>query len=248
MTVETQEDVKGLQRVGRIVTLAMEEMGRHVRPGMTTRELDAVGDRFLTRRGARSAPRATYNFPGATCISINEEVAHGVPGDRVIAPGDLVNIDVSAELDGYVADTGGTYLVPPVTPEKERLCRAARRALAVAVAQAVAGAPVNGIGRAMQRVAHKAGFRTIKNLGSHGVGRHLHEEPKFIAGYYEPWDRRKLWEGVVITIEPFLSDRAEQVTQAGDGWTLRAPQGSLVAQYEHTVIVTRGAPILVTAV
>jgi len=248
MTIETEEDLQGLQRVGRIVGLTLQEMGKKLRPGMTTRELDAIGDACMARHGARSAPRLTYNFPAATCISINEEVAHGIPGDRVIAPGDLVNLDVSAELDGYVADTGGTFVVPPATPEKLRLCHAARLALRAAMSEAVAGKPLNGIGRAVQRVARQKGFKVIKNLGSHGVGRHLHEEPRFIAGYFDPQDRRHLWDGLVITIEPFLATRTDFVEESGNGWTLQGPRGCLAAQYEHTLVVTRGQPVAVTAV
>lgn len=248
MTIEKEEDVEGLQRIGRIVGLTLQEMGKRLRPGMSSLELDEIGARFMTSHGARSAPQMTYDFPGATCISINEEVAHGVPGDRIIAPGDLVNIDVSAELDGYVADTGGTFVVPPAAADRLRLCHATRMALAAAMAQAVAGGAVNAIGRAVQKVAKQKGFRVVKNLGSHGVGRHLHEEPRFIAGYYEPSDHRKLWDGLVITLEPFLSTRAEQVEESDNGWTLRGPRGNLTAQYEHTVIITRGQPIAVTAV
>jgi methionyl aminopeptidase len=248
MTIETEKDFEGLQRVGRIVGLTLEEMGKRLRPGMSTLELDEIGARFLAQHGARSAPQMTYDFPGATCISINEEVAHGIPGDRVVLAGDLVNVDVSAELDGYVADTGGTFIVPPATPEKLRLCHATRLALRDAMAQAVAGQPVNGIGRAVQKIAKQKGFKVIKNLGSHGVGRHLHEEPRFIAGYYEPTDRRRLWDGLVITIEPFLSTRTDFVQEQGNGWTLSGPRGNLAAQYEHTVVITRGQPIPVTAV
>jgi methionyl aminopeptidase len=248
MTIETEKDLEGLQRIGRIVGLTLQEMGKKVRPGMSTQELDEIGARFLDKQGARSAPQMTYNFPGATCISINEEVAHGVPGDRVIAPGDLVNIDVSAELDGYVADTGGSFVVPPATPQMLRLCHSTRLALRDAMTQAVAGRQLNAIGLAVQKVAKQKGLKVIKNLGSHGVGRHLHEEPRFIAGYFDPHDQRKLWDGLVITIEPFLSTRADHVEEGANGWTLSVPRGSLAAQYEHTVVITRGQPIAVTAV
>lgn len=248
MTIETEEDLRGLKRVGRIVGLTLQEMGDKLRAGMTTLELDEIGARFMARHGARSAPQMTYDFPGATCISINEEVAHGIPGERVVAPGDLVNFDVSAELDGYVADTGGTFIVPPATPEKLRLCHAARLALRDGMAQAVAGKPLNGIGRAVQRIAKQKGFKVIKNLGSHGVGRQLHEEPRFIAGYFDPADRRLLSDGLVITIEPFLATRTDFVEEAGNGWTLKGPRGCLAAQYEHTVVITRGQPVAVTAV
>lgn len=246
MTIETQDDVDGLKRIGRIVSMTLHAMLDAARPGMTTRELDALGARLLAAHGALSAPKLTYNFPGSTCISINEEAAHGIPGDRVIQAGDVLNVDVSAALDGYFADTGGTKVVPPVTPQKTRLCHAARTALADAMKAARAGQPINRIGAAIERTARAYGFKVIENLGSHGVGRALHEAPEHIAGYHDPADRRLLKEGMVITIEPFLSTRSKIVTEAADGWTLAGVRGNLSAQYEHTMIITRGEPIVVT--
>jgi len=213
---------------------------------MTTAELDALGERWLAEHGARSAPRLMYDFPGATCISINEEAAHGIPGARRIRAGDMVNVDVSAELDGYFADTGGSRAVPPVTPLQTRLCHATRTALASAMRHARAGAPLNGIGRAIETTARAHRFRVIRNLASHGVGRSLHEEPKEIPGYFDAADRRVLKEGMVITIEPFLSTKSSRVDAAADGWTLVGAPGNLSAQYEHTMIITRSAPIVVT--
>jgi methionyl aminopeptidase len=246
MTIETQDDVVALQRIGSIVSSVLHAMLDTAEPGMTTRELDAFGARLLERHGARSAPQLTYGFPGTTCISLNEEAAHGVPGDRAIRPGDVLNVDVSAELDGYFADTGGTRVVPPTNPQKTRLCHATRTALEQAMRQARAGRPINGIGAAIQRTAKAYGLRVIENLGSHGVGRALHEEPEHIPGYFDPSDRRLLEEGMVITIEPFLSTRSRIVTEAADGWTLVGAPGNLSAQYEHTMIITRGEPIVVT--
>lgn len=246
MTIETEDDVVALKRIGRIVSSVLHEMLEAAEPGMTTRELDALGAALLERHGARSAPQLTYDFPGATCISINEEAAHGIPGDRLIGPGDVLNIDVSAELGGYFADTGGTRVVPPTNPQKTRLCHATRTALAQAMKQARAGQPINGIGAAIQRTAKTYGFRIIENLGSHGVGRALHEEPEHIAGYFDPTDKRLLQEGMVITIEPFLSTRSRIVNETDDGWTLVGAPGNLSAQYEHTMIITRGDPIVVT--
>lgn len=246
MTIESREDIAGLQRVGAIVSRVLARMLDSLEPGMTTAELDALGERWLAEAGARSAPRLAYGFPGATCISINEEAAHGIPGARVIRPGDLVNVDVSAELDGYFADTGGTRAVPPVSPIKQRLCHATRSALEHAMRQVRDGAPLNGIGRAIEQTARSHRFRIIRNLASHGVGRALHEEPTEIAGCFEPHDRRVLREGMVITIEPFLSTKSTLVEETGDGWTLVGARGNLSAQYEHTMIVTRGAPIVVT--
>lgn len=246
MTIETEDDVVALKRIGRIVSYVLHEMLEAAEPGMTTRELDALGDRLLEEHGAQSAPRLTYGFPGATCISLNEEAAHGIPGDRVIRAGDVLNVDVSAELDGYFADTGGTRVVPPTNPQKTRLCHAARTALEQAMKSARAGQPLNGIGAAIQRTARTYGFRVIENLSSHGVGRALHEAPEHIPGYFDPADERVLTEGMVITIEPFLSTKSRIVNETDDGWTLVGARGNLSAQYEHTMIITRGDPIVVT--
>ena len=246
MTIETQDDVVALKRIGRIVSLTLQRMLDAAEPGMTTRELDLIGERLMEEHGARSAPKFTYNFPGTTCISINEEAAHGIPGDRIIRAGDVLNVDVSAELGGYFADTGGTTVVPPTTPQKTRLCHATRTALAEAMKTARAGQPINRIGAAIERTAKAYGFKIIENLASHGVGRALHEEPEHIPGYFDPSDMRTLHEGMVITIEPFLSTKSRVVTEASDGWTLAGVNGNLSAQYEHTMIITKGAPIVVT--
>ena len=186
MTIETQDDVVALKRIGKIVSHVLQQMLDAAEPGMTTRELDGIGAKLLEQHGARSAPMLSYGFPGATCISINEEAAHGIPGERVIRAGDVLNVDVSAELGGYFADTGGTRVVPPTSPQKTRLCHATRTALQQAMKQARAGRPLNGIGAAIQRTAMSYGFKVIENLGSHGVGRSLHEAPEHIPGYYDP--------------------------------------------------------------
>ena len=246
MTIETEDQLEKLRVIGRIVAWVLKEMMRRAEPGMTTAELDAIGAELLASEGARSAPKLTYDFPGATCISVNEEVAHGVPGTRVLQPGDMVNVDVSAEKDGYFADTGGSFVIPPVAPEKRRLCMATREALNSALNEARAGNRLNRIGKAIEQTAKRRGYRVIRNLCSHGVGGALHEEPEEIYGYYEPADRRILHEGMVITIEPFLSDRNRNVGDGGDGWTLVGKPGSISAQYEHTLVITRGKPILLT--
>jgi len=246
MTIENEDDVTALKRIGKIVSCVLQQMLDAAEPGMTKRELDLLGEKLLERHGARSAPRLAYDFPGSTCISINEEAAHGVPGDRMIRAGDVLNVDVSAELDGYFADTGGTTVVPPTDPQKTRLCHAARTALEQAMKQARAGRPINGIGGAIERTAKTYGFKVIENLASHGVGRALHEAPETIPGYFDPADRRVLEEGMVITIEPFLSTKSRVVRETSDGWTLVGVRGNLSAQYEHTMIITKGEPIIVT--
>lgn len=246
MTIESQADIVALQRIGRIVSLVLHKMLDSIEPGMTTRELDAIGERLLSGHGARSAPQLAYSFPGFTCISVNEEAAHGVPGCRIIKAGDLVNVDVSAELDGYFADTGGTRIVPPASPIKTKLCHATRTALTEAIKVARAGQPINRIGRAIENIAKTHHLRVIENLGGHGVGRAIHEEPEHILGYYDAYDHRVLKEGMVIAIEPFLSTKSRTVSETDDGWTLAGMPSNLSAQYEHTLIVTRGEPIIVT--
>lgn len=248
MTVRSKKDLEALRRIGRIVALALKEMEQHVRPGITTAELDAIGRAFLEAHGALSAPDHVYDFPGATCISVNNEAAHGIPGPRVIEAGDLVNIDVSASLDGYFADTGATIPVPPVSPEKARLCESTKRALDKAMAAARAGSPLFVIGKAIEEAAERAGYTIIENLAGHGVGRHLHEEPHFIRNTYDPNDKRRLTDGLVITIEPFFTTGARTAKEASDGWTLLTPPGTWVAQYEHTLVVRDGQPLVLTAV
>ncbi len=248
MTIESENDLEKLRKIGRIVGLTIQEMGRHLQAGMTTAELDEIGARFLESHGARSAPQLCYQFPGATCISVNEQAAHGIPGARVIQEGDLVNIDVSAELDGYFADAGASFPVGKVSRLKQRLCHHTRRALDRAIDSARAGRMLNVIGRAVEHEAASCGFTIIRDLASHGVGRSLHEEPKSIYTFYNPHDRRRLHEGMVITIEPFLSDGGQHVTTHADGWTLLTEGGRASAQYEHTMVITKGRPILLTAV
>ncbi|VVS91380.1 type I methionyl aminopeptidase [Desulfoluna spongiiphila] len=246
MTIETDNDLRELKKVGRAVALTLKEMISSAEPGMTTRELDLIGKSLLESYGAKSAPKVSYDFPGYTCISINEEVAHGIPGDRIIKPGDVVNIDVSAEKNGYFADTGGTFIVPPGDLLKKRLISSARIALSEACHSAKAGKPLNSIGKAIQKVAKRKNFKIIRNLCGHGVGRGLHENPKEIPGYYEPNDKRILHEGLVIAIEPFLSTKSNFVSEGNDGWTLIGSKGNFSAQFEHTIVITNGKPIILT--
>ena len=246
MTLQSHEDLEKLRAIGAIVRLSLEAMAKAARPGMTTAELDAVCAATLNAHGAEASPAKVYAFPGTACISVNEEAAHGVPGARVLRTGDVLNVDVSAELGGYFADTGGTRVLPSASARDTRLCHAARTALAEAMKVARAGQPLNRIGAAIEATARRFGFRVIENLASHGVGRALHEEPEQISGYYDPEDTRVLHEGLVITIEPFLSTRSRLVEEAGDGWTLVGARGNRSAQYEHTMVITRDEPIVLT--
>lgn len=246
MTIQNQSDIKGLKEIGKIVALTISEMKRHTRIGMTTNELDDFGGQFLKKHGAVPAPKATYNFPGNTCISINHEVAHGVPGNRIIQQGDLINIDVSAELGGYYADAGHSFQMPPYTPILTRLCQYTHDTMMRIISSLTHGIKLNEIGRMIQAEAKKGGYNVINNLCSHGVGKSLHESPEEILPYYNKHDKRVLKEGLVITIEPFLSTGADYVVEQPNGWTLIVPDDSFVAQHEHTIIITRNQPIIVT--
>ncbi|BBI31375.1 type I methionyl aminopeptidase [Cohnella abietis] len=247
MTIQSQQDIEQLMKIGKIVALTIEEMKKSAEPGMTTRELDLIGKRMLDRYGATSAPMKDVAFPAYTCISVNEEVAHGIPGDRILQAGDLVNIDVSAELDGFYADAGQSFQIPPVTTEMDNLCKYTYSTMMKVISSLKAGVKLNQIGKIMEDEARKGGYRIIENLCSHGVGKSLHEEPINILPYYDRSERRVLKAGQVITFEPFLSTGATYVVEQGDGWTLTVPDNSRVAQHEHTIIITNDKPIIVTA-
>lgn len=245
MTITKEDELDALKEIGRIVANTLQAMSTAVVPGMTTRELDEIGRGLLERAGAVSAPESTYDFPGATCISVNEEVAHGIPGDRVIMAGDLINIDVSASRNGMFADTGASFLVPPSRPALDRLCRDGRRAMQIGIAQVGAGKPLAGIGNAIGKFAADRGYTLIRNLASHGVGRSLHEYPEEIATW-PTRDKRRITRGLVLTVEPFLSTGGQWAEQGDDGWTLYTEPSAPAVQYEHTVVATDRGAIIVT--
>lgn len=247
MTITHEDELDGLKKIGRIVANTMQAMAGAMEPGMTTRELDDMGRALLDREGAVSAPRSTYGFPGTTCISVNEEIAHGIPGERRLASGDLVNIDVSASLDGYFADTGASFCLGPVRPSLDRLCRDGRRATQIGIAQVGHEKPLAGIGNAIGAFASRRGYTLIRNLASHGVGRALHELPEEIPTWPTTRDKRRMHDGLVLTVEPFLSLGGHWAAPDGrDDWTLYAAPRAPVVQYEHTVVATRRGAIIVT--
>jgi methionyl aminopeptidase len=246
MTIENEDQLEKLRIVGRLVARTLTAMGDALEPGMTTKELDDFGRALLEKEGARSAPEVTYNFPGATCISIGPDCAHGIPDGTVVKAGDLINIDVSAELDGFFGDTGASFAVPPTSARIERLCRDGRRAMWTGIRAVKSGGRLNEVGRAIETFARKNGYSLVRNLASHGVGRSLHDDPGEIPTWHEPGDRRMIPEGLVFTIEPFLSLGADWVEELDDGWTLRPPQGQPTVQYEHTLVATRNGPVILT--
>ncbi|RLQ96190.1 type I methionyl aminopeptidase [Falsibacillus albus] len=246
MIVKTEEELQRLKDIGKIVAFIREEMKAKTAPGITTKELDDIAGRLFEENGAISGPKGEYDFPGFTCISVNDEVAHGIPGDRVIQDGDLVNIDVSGSKDGYYADTGISFVVGGGNELLERLCQSAESAFFKGLEKAKAGSKRNGIGKAVMNDARKNGFTVIKNLTGHGIGKSLHEAPDHILNYFDPWDNALFKEGTVIALEPFVSTNAEEIIESGDGWTFKTPDGSLVAQVEHTIVITKDQPIILT--
>ncbi len=247
MVVKNDKELKGLMRIGEICGEALQHMLRHVEVGMTTKQLDNIGAEFLQQHGARSAPILAYQYPGYTCISINDVAAHGIPGDQVIQAGDMVNVDVSAELEGYWADTGASMIVPPQRPDYVRMTEYAKMALNRAIDTAKAGVRVHQIGKAVEQVARKGGYRVLRQLNGHGVGRGIHEKPT-IPNTYNRRNRDKLKEGHVVTLEPFFTMGKGDIVQDPDGWTLRTADGKVAVQYEHTVVITNSKPILITKV
>jgi methionyl aminopeptidase len=246
MTADSQKDIDALKAIGRICAEALRRMQGAVRAGMTTRELDDIGRAFLEAEGARSAPQAMYNFPGATCISLSPVIAHGIPNEHVLREGELIHIDVSAELNGYFADTGSSLVVAKTERRFDKLLEATKSALKKALHAARAGQPLNTISRAVQTEAQKRGYNVIYDLTGHGIGRKLHEAPSEILNYYNPADRRMLTEGLVLAIEPFLTPGLGRTTQERDGWSLRTMDNAIAAQFEHTIIVTKHEPLILT--
>lgn len=246
MIVTHPAELDGLHAIGRICANAVQIMAKAMEHGMTTADLDAIGRDYLAQEGAVSAPKSTYKFPGYTCISVNEEVAHGIPGKRVLKHGDLVNIDVSASKDGFFADTGASFGLGSLAAKLDKLCRDGARARDIGIAEVVVGAPLANIGKGIGHFAKRGGYTLIQNLASHGVGRSLHEYPEEIATWPNR-DKRVITEGLVLTIEPFLSlGGREAIDWDEDDWTLFAYPARPTVQYEHTIVATADGPVITT--
>jgi methionyl aminopeptidase len=246
MSIKDELELNSLKAVGRIVRQVLDAMKAEVRPGVTTRYLDEVGSQVMQANGARSAPSMVYKFPGVNCISLNDEAVHGVPGERELLEGDIVKLDVTLEKDGYMADAAITVPVGRVSPQAERLIACAERAFQRAMLVARAGFRVFEIGRVVEREVRKSGFAVIRELGGHGIGRTIHEAPH-VPNYPDPEARQIMKEGLVITVEPIISSGSGRVFTDKDGWTVRTGDRALSAHFEHTLVVTSGAPLLLTA-
>lgn len=246
MSITTPEELEQMRAAGAVVRRVIEEMRQNVKPGVTTAQLDAIGDRVMREEGARSAPAMVYQFPGSSCISLNDEAVHGIPSERVLQAGDLVKLDVTVEKNGFMADAAVTVPVGIVSKEKERLVACAERAFAKAMLVARAGFRVFEIGRAVEREVRREGFSVIRDLGGHGIGRTIHEAPR-VPNYADPEASQVLTEGMVITVEPIIAAGAGRAILDKDGWTVRTADHRPSAHYEHTIVITRGIPMVLTA-
>lgn len=246
MSITGPEELASMRAAGAVVRRVIEAMKQQVRPGVTTAELDEVGARVMREHGAQSAPALVYNFPGANCISLNDEAVHGIPGSRELREGDLLKLDVTLEKNGFMADAAETVAVGEVSEESQRLMACAERAFQKAMLVARAGFRVCEIGRVVEREVRRSGFSVIRDLGGHGIGRTIHEEPR-VPNYADPEASQILTEGLVITVEPIIAAGSGRAVVASDGWTVCTADHRSSAHYEHTLVITRGEPILLTA-
>ncbi|MCW3465504.1 type I methionyl aminopeptidase [Chitinophaga nivalis] len=248
MSITSEAELEGMKKVSEAVAITLKEMRHYAKPGMTAREVDEFGGDILNKLGAKSAPRLTYGFPGWTCISVNNEIAHGIPSEKkILQEGDLVNIDVSAELDGFWSDNGGSFVLGEDVHQHLPLVNASREILHKAIHYIKTGVKVADVGKLIETEAKKTGYKVIRNLAGHGVGRSLHEAPDDILNCYVRFNRTRFKKNAVVAIETFISTASSFANQARDGWTLIGNNGGYVAQHEHTIIVTDHAPVILTA-
>jgi methionine aminopeptidase, type I len=247
MSITKESELEGMQKASEAVALTLKQMTEYAAPGMSTKELDEYGARLLESYGARSAPHLTYGFPGWTCISVNNEFCHGVPSSKtILQEGDLINIDVSAELDGFYSDNGGSFVLGKDIHHHQQLIDASKAILQKAISQIKGGVRVSDIGHLIETESKKRGFKVIKNLTGHGVGRSLHEEPSEIANFRDPDNHTRFRKNSVVAIETFISTRSTFAVTLQDGWTMAGDKGGYMAQHEHTILITDGQPLVLT--
>jgi methionyl aminopeptidase len=249
MVIKTDEELQGMKRVSEAVAITLRKMCAYTQIGMTTKEIDEYGRQLLESLGAKSAPFETYAFPGYSCISVNKEFAHGIPSDKVkLKNGDIINIDVSAELGGFWSDNGCSFIVGEDIQGLQHLVDTSKVILLDAISKISGGVRIADIGKLMETKARKAGYMVIRDLGGHGVGRSLHEEPDAIMNFYDRDDTaRRFRKDSIVAIETFISTKSAHIETASDGWGFSGTKGGFVAQHEHTILITSGKPIILTA-
>ena len=246
MCITTEEEMEGMRAAGAVVALVLAALKALVRPGVTTGELDAAAARLIREHGAQSAPVLVYNFPGAVCISVNDEIVHGIPGQRALEEGDLVKLDVTLEKGGFMADAAVTVPVGEVSATARRLAACAEHAFHAAMQAARAGQRVFEIGVVVEREVRRQGFSVVRDLCGHGIGRSIHEKPS-VPNFFDPNAHERLTEGLVIAVEPIIAAGSGRSLLARDGWTYKTADHKLAAHFEHTIVVTSSEPIILTA-
>lgn len=247
MSITKEAELAGMKKVSEAVALTLKEMRNFAKPGMSTKELDNYGGQILNDLGAKSAPLLTYNFPGYTCISVNNEFCHGIPSSKkILGEGYLINIDVSAELDGFWSDNGGSFVLGEDINQHQKLIEASKQILHKAIYNIKGGVRISDIGHIIETEAKKRGYKVIKNLTGHGVGRSLHEAPSEIANYKDRYNLTRFKKNSVVAVETFITTISTHATTLKDGWTMVGNKGGFMAQHEHTIVVTDGKPIILT--
>ncbi|OQP40765.1 type I methionyl aminopeptidase [Niastella yeongjuensis] len=247
MSIKNEAELAGMKKISEAVANTLKEMSNYAQPGMSTKELDNYGATILAKFGAKSAPLLTYGFPGYTCISVNNEFCHGVPSDnRILQEGDLINIDVSAELNGFWSDNGNSFVLGKDVHQHQKLVDASKQILHKAIYNIKGGVRIQDVGELIETEAKKRGFKVIKNLTGHGVGRSLHEEPSEIANFRDKYNQTRFKKNSVVAIETFITTTSTFAETLQDGWTMVGNKGGYMAQHEHTIVVTEGNPIILT--
>ena len=248
MTITKESEWVGMQQVSDAVAHTLKAMKDFAKPGMSTKELDDFGARILKDYGANSAPYVTYKFPGFTCISVGKEFCHGIPSPhRILQEGDLINVDVSAELNGFWSDNGASFIIGKDKNNHQKLVDASKEILRKAISQIKSGVRIADVGHVMETEAKTLGFKVIRNLCGHGVGRSLHEEPNGITNYKDYLNLSRFKKNSVVAIETFIATHSSQAITTKDGWTMVGNKGGYMAQHEHTIVVTDDEPIILTA-
>ena len=242
---KSPREIEQMRRANVLVAEVLAELASMVKPGVTTAELDAAAERLVRAAGAEPAFKGYRGYPATLCASVNDEVVHGIPGDRAVSEGDIISLDMGVKLDGFYGDSAVTVAVGKVTDEVQRLLQVTQESLQKGIAQVRLGGRVSDIGHAIQEHVEAAGFSVVREFVGHGIGSQLHEEPQ-IANYGEPGRGPRLAEGMVLAIEPMVNMGKPAVKVLRDGWTAVTRDGSLSAHFEHTVAVTKDGPLVLT--
>lgn len=244
---KSQAEIDIMREAGRIVARTHRELAKYIRPGITTQELDDIAENFIRKCGAIPSFKGYGGFPGSICASVNEELVHGIPGKRSLKEGDIISVDIGAELDGFHGDSAWTYGVGKISSDNKRLLEVTEKSLFEGLAQAKPDARLSDISHAIQVCAEAAGYSIVKEYVGHGVGRRLHEDPQ-IPNYGPPGRGPRLKPGMVLAIEPMVNAGKRHVRTLADNWTVVTLDGSMCAHFEHTIAITEDGYEIMTKV